>query len=84
MAPYDQRKELGTEVKPIENKKLNILYEELEDSGSDGSGFNNPEDQNHLASIIEEEEEATEYQRSRSRSKSHGQSPIHDSKIYYK
>jgi hypothetical protein len=77
MAPYDQRKELGPE-EVERNKKLNIMYEELEDSGSDGSGPANQEDPNHLASIIEEDDEATDYQRSRSRSKSGTLSPAFD------
>ena len=75
MVPYDQRKELGLPIDPeVNSKKLNIMYDELEDSGSEGSGIINKDDPNHLASIIEEEEEATEYQRSRSRSKN--ESPI--------
>jgi hypothetical protein len=81
MAPYDQRKELGPE-EVERNKKLNIMYEELEDSGSDGSGPANQEDPNHLASIIEEDDEATDYQRSRSRSKSGTISPAFDNPKY--
>lgn len=79
MAPYDQRKDPNYKPPPPPEttKKLNINYEELEDSGSEGSGELNREDPNHLASIIEEDEEATEYQRSRSRSKSPSGSPIH-------
>ena len=78
MMPYDQRKDPNVKDQhPTDMKrKLNINYEELEDSGSDGSGDLGREDPNHLASIIEEEEEATEYQRSRSRSKSNSSSPI--------
>ena len=78
MVPYDQRKDLTVRDQPPSDmkRKLNINYEELEDSGSDGSGDLGREDPNHLASIIEEEEEATEYQRSRSRSKSNSSSPI--------
>lgn len=78
MIPYDQRKDPNViNQQPIDMKrKLNINYEELEDSGSDGSGELGREDENHLASIIEEEEEATEYQRSRSRSKSNTSSPV--------
>lgn len=75
MAPYDQRKEEGGAPNAIVNKKISILYEELEDSGSEGSDLVNNAEQNHLASIIEEEEEATEYQRSRSRSKSGSSHP---------
>lgn len=76
MAPYDQRKELSSEeAKGEVKRKLNINYEELEDSGSDGSEELARSDPNHLASIIEEEEEATEYQRSRSRSNSGSASP---------
>ena len=75
MAPYDQRKEEGRAPNAIVNKKISILYEELEDSGSEGSDLVNNAEQNHLASIIEEEEEATEYQRSRSRSKSGSSHP---------
>lgn len=76
MIPYDQRKEPGGDETTNSNKKLNIMYEELEDSGSEGSDPRNREDPNHLASIIEEEEEATEYQRSRSRSRSGTGSPV--------
>ena len=76
MVPYDQRKEPGGDEATNNNKKLNIMYEELEDSGSEGSDPRNREDPNHLASIIEEEEEATEYQRSRSRSRSGNGSPV--------
>lgn len=78
MAPYDQRKEPGSE-EADKNRKLNIMYDELEDSGSEGSAILNQEDPNHLASIIEEEEEATDYQRSKSRSKSGTFSPALDS-----
>lgn len=77
MAPYDQRKELGENTAANNsNKKLNIMYDELEDSGSEGRGPINRDDINHLASIIEEEEEATEYQRSRSRSNTRSPSPM--------
>lgn len=81
MAPYDQRKDLSPEDVD-RNRKLNIMYDELEDSGSEGSGIINQEDPNHLASIIEEEEEATDYQRSKSRSKSGTFSPAIDSYRY--
>jgi len=62
---------------PLSNvKKLKVMYEELEDSGSEGSDPQMIEEANRLASIIEEEEEATEYQRSRSRTKSGSLSPV--------
>ena len=76
--PYDQRKNnnLAEHLKeePQVKSKLNISYEELEDSESQESGdmmedkYNN--NYKRLESIVEEDEEATEYQRSRSRSKS--------------
>jgi hypothetical protein len=76
MAPYDQRKDPNAAQNYSGGtKKLNIMYEELEDSGSEGSGPLLNEEANRLASIIEEEEEATEYQRSRSR-KSGSLSPV--------
>lgn len=76
MAPYDQRKDPNAAQNyTAGTKKLHIMYEELEDSGSEGSGPLLNEEANRLASIIEEEEEATEYQRSRSR-KSGSLSPV--------
>ena len=72
LMPYDQRKDPNITEKdePQAKSKLNISYEELEDSESQGSGDMMDDNTKRLESIVEEDEEATEYQRSRSRSKS--------------